>query len=884
MTTTTLDETIAADTRLAAALRPLNRRRRVTLGRVREFFPTVGEWSSPVLSSEVVFDPSASRPFTCDGKRIVVGNESFRYLDSTRRLGKAFATACDELETQIGIREHASETRAVRYAAAETLPLGTGATPPGGAKNHKVGETKTVNGVTYRLNENHRWELADQSQEHAAGIHGQATQDVPPIDQQATQAPSPGGQPGSAIGGPDFDAAKPPPAGQKWKGQPSPVDQTTHEDRHKFVVGQLGKIDGPAKGAILAMQQSPEYKQGGEYATTDFAPEQAGKLYGWMKQSVGQQVSGGQVVDLGQGRLGFSSPAGAIVVWPPDANGRQKVGYTNATGIVAQGMGVGSPAGGGGGDAGGTVGGQPAGVPEGQQGQPPVEPSAPPVAESGQPPAVPPAAETPSATADETPAGEPPVAPPVDPRPLRQQAEVERERLNQAIASYAEATQRGLDGRGHARWKQYISALKRIWGEKNQEANRGEREEKKTGREARQQEKNRRREQESAARKAETEKERQGRKAKQAERESEREAARKTKAGRQAEREKLRAMGLKPGKTPPVHGRDLHGKNVAAAERDAARRKSASEGKGNQPRPLIDAPPGEGGKGHVPEPSPEAMERAKLPKRQAKLHTLADNYLKKFNVNPSPENKKLVSDAIKSGRIKNPRDIRTVLRTAKKLHERGNLADADHPHVKEAIRRKVNREGRESWKLTKAKQAESWGMEPDQYEEIARDVWKEHAERHQEREAAKEHARKLTGLSAKDVRQLEELGFDSGSEHPQIAKFDEAASSIAAAHPGLGWGEGSSAEGKEVDHGEKLWALLREGAKPIPGKTSPEFLQFVDDYLESRQRSAASSSGGSGAAGDDDLSAVPFKRREGGKAGNRRRTVKRHLTYPANPS
>lgn len=159
---------------------------------------------------------------------------------------------------------------------------------------NRIGETKVWNGKTYRLNENHRWELAD------------------PI---------------AATADPTRESAQP---------QDSPADDQAA--RQKFVASKIGDVHPELGGLISAIHQSPHYKSSGEYASFDVHEKVAGKLHKALSGRAGQKFGGGQAVDLGEGRMGFASAAGSVVVWPADESGKHRVSYTNKTGIVGRAM------------------------------------------------------------------------------------------------------------------------------------------------------------------------------------------------------------------------------------------------------------------------------------------------------------------------------------------------------------------------------------------------------------------------------------------------------------------------------------------------------------------------------------------------------------------
>lgn len=157
------------------------------------------------------------------------------------------------------------------------------------------------------------------------------------------------------------------------------------------------------------------------------------------------------------------------------------------------------------------------------------------------------------------------------------------------------------------------------------------------------------------------------------------------------------------------------------------------------------------------------------------------------------------------------------------------------------------------------KQAKSWDMSPDQYRQFVDQIWKDKADEHKTRESAKADARKSLGVTAGDVRRLEEQGFDYGSG--KIKGLDTVGRELATQYPELNWGGGYGDDaGKDVDdtdYDAKVWELLKEGKVALPAKDSPEFHQEVDEYLNYL---ADQTGGGSSDDSDeqDDDSPIPF--------------------------
>lgn len=143
-----------------------------------------------------------------------------------------------------------------------------------------------------------------------------------------------------------------------------------------------------------------------------------------------------------------------------------------------------------------------------------------------------------------------------------------------------------------------------------------------------------------------------------------------------------------------------------------------------------------------------------------------------------------------------------------------------------------------SWRQIASHQAERWGITPQQYEEVAKEVWQDKASRIESREQAKMDARKRLGITAGDVGRLENQGFDSGSKGTGIKGLDTVGRTLASEYPELGWGRGYGDE-EDYDHGALVWDLVREGKQSPPSRTSEEFNDAVEEYLEYLMTDAA---------------------------------------------
>jgi hypothetical protein len=190
-------------------------------------------------------------------------------------------------------------------------------------------------------------------------------------------------------------------------------------------------------------------------------------------------------------------------------------------------------------------------------------------------------------------------------------------------------------------------------------------------------------------------------------------------------------------------------------------------------------------------------------------------------------------------------------------------------------------DGSSQYKALVKQKASEWDMKPDDFHSLASDLHKELTEHLGQQEAAKQHARKSLNLHAGDINRLENQGLDYGSNHPRIKQLDTIGRELAAHYPGLGWGRGREDEGNDegnIDYAEKVWNLIKEGAKSVPSITSPEFMDHVEEYLSSQlKRHGSSGTQGGHTAESEDLSAVPFTQARDG-------LVERYRQYLAGTS
>lgn len=223
-------------------------------------------------------------------------------IDATPEAPNAPGTAAE------GVAPPAISPAPVSSPAANAAGLPAGLST---GKPPAMGEVRQSGGASYRFNEHHRWESAESGEDKSEG------------DNQASD---------SAKTESDSDS--------QVKNSPN---SPPLKDRQAFAAKSLAGIHSGAANVIRAMHSSPQFKKGGEYSTHDFAPKQVESLHQEFSSNVGKEFNGGRVVDLGKmygnGAIGYSSPAGAMVLIPPTNPGKKwTVHYTAMTGPVARSM------------------------------------------------------------------------------------------------------------------------------------------------------------------------------------------------------------------------------------------------------------------------------------------------------------------------------------------------------------------------------------------------------------------------------------------------------------------------------------------------------------------------------------------------------------------
>ncbi len=176
------------------------------------------------------------------------------------------------------------------------------------------------------------------------------------------------------------------------------------------------------------------------------------------------------------------------------------------------------------------------------------------------------------------------------------------------------------------------------------------------------------------------------------------------------------------------------------------------------------------------------------------------------------------------------------------------------------------------------REAGEWDLDPDDLAETVEYIFKEHEERARAREAAKEAARKTTGLTMADIARLENQGKDytsrtaGGVTGERLRHFDAYAQELAREQPDLELG---NPDDPDTNFAANLWDVLREGKQPLPHKYDPAIVREAAQLLHSANKSSAGvgdspewndwddgewSEGFEPSATEDELAAVPFSR------------------------
>lgn len=158
---------------------------------------------------------------------------------------------------------------------------------------------------------------------------------------------------------------------------------------------------------------------------------------------------------------------------------------------------------------------------------------------------------------------------------------------------------------------------------------------------------------------------------------------------------------------------------------------------------------------------------------------------------------------------------------------RRKMADRKANQTKD--RRSENKSAREG-QLTEAIEtaAADYGLDPDHLAESVDWIHSEALKRAEERETAKAQIRATTGLSQREINNLQNSHYDHASAHKvggitggKFKDFDQYAQQAARNYPELGLGD---PDDPGADFSQALWDLLAEGKQDLPNKWDPEII------------------------------------------------------------
>jgi hypothetical protein len=125
-------------------------------------------------------------------------------------------------------------------------------------------------------------------------------------------------------------------------------------------------------------------------------------------------------------------------------------------------------------------------------------------------------------------------------------------------------------------------------------------------------------------------------------------------------------------------------------------------------------------------------------------------------------------------------------------------------------------------------EAEAWGIDPHRLADVVDAVWAEERQASAEVFAARQAARKVTGLTVNRLRQWEE----SGKDHSLFPRLDVLASDLAGAYPALGIGRGYDPDAPDdTDLAGRLWEVLRDRSEKPKPKHHPDILRRAAELV-----------------------------------------------------
>jgi hypothetical protein len=126
------------------------------------------------------------------------------------------------------------------------------------------------------------------------------------------------------------------------------------------------------------------------------------------------------------------------------------------------------------------------------------------------------------------------------------------------------------------------------------------------------------------------------------------------------------------------------------------------------------------------------------------------------------------------------------------------------------------------------REAAAWGVDPHRLADAADFVWKEWRQSTAEGREARLAARRVTGLTPRQI----DLWEEEGRDYSTFPGLDDTARELAGRFPALGLGRGYTSEGgaDETDHAAGLWDVLRRPEESRP-RHHPEILRQAAEMV-----------------------------------------------------
>jgi hypothetical protein len=123
--------------------------------------------------------------------------------------------------------------------------------------------------------------------------------------------------------------------------------------------------------------------------------------------------------------------------------------------------------------------------------------------------------------------------------------------------------------------------------------------------------------------------------------------------------------------------------------------------------------------------------------------------------------------------------------------------------------------------------AAEWGIDSHALVDALDLVWREEREAGAAGRAARQAARKVTGLTARRIGQLD----DAGSDYANMNGLDSTARDLADRFPELGIGRGYDPDAPDDDCASKLWDVLRGQSEVVRPKHDPDLLRQAAELV-----------------------------------------------------